>query len=523
MKKVLRLVSVQLWGVVGDMLAVGSNNKKKRKSIYAGIVAFVLIMSSISFIYSFAIGQVLLMFGSIDLLPAMMMAVTSLIVLFTTVFKVKGTIFGFRDYDMVMSLPVSTGGIVASRLILLYCINLMFVLICMLPMVIAYGILAKPEVLFYIISFLVVWFIPLVPIVVASIIGTLITYISSKFRHSNLVTILISITAVVLLIGSSLMFKGTEVELVNISRAMTEQVNSSYPLAGMYTNSVVEYDLAALFSFLWISATAFLIYSFIIGKVFKKINTLLMTGRFRVNFKLAELKTTSPFKALYHKELKRFFSSTIYVLNVGIGIIMLTVGSIALLFLDLDKIMGNAQAVLMLKNYSPLFLMFCISMCSSTMVSISMEGRNLWIIKALPVKPSMIFNAKMAVNLTIIAPALLNVILLSIAFQFNILQGVLILLLTIAFSLFVTVFGLFVNLKLPNFTWTNETAAVKQSASTMVVIFSGMAVVGLQFLLLILLPSFELAYLAAGVLLILVDVLLYRSVMSSGAKRFQTL
>jgi ABC-2 type transport system permease protein len=72
-------------------------------------------MSAISFFYSFMVGSGLKMFNSLDILPALMMAVTCVIILMTTVFKVKGTVFGFRDYDMVMSLPVSIGGIVASR------------------------------------------------------------------------------------------------------------------------------------------------------------------------------------------------------------------------------------------------------------------------------------------------------------------------------------------------------------------------------------------------------------------------
>ena len=115
------------------------------------------------------------------------MALTSKIVLFTTIYKVKGTIFGFKDYDMVMSLPVSNSQIVASRLILLYSINFVFVLIIIIPMMIAYAVLALPGLQFYIFGILMLFFIHLIPIIVASCFGTILAYLAMRVKYSNVV------------------------------------------------------------------------------------------------------------------------------------------------------------------------------------------------------------------------------------------------------------------------------------------------------------------------------------------------
>lgn len=520
MKKVIRLVGIQIWALVGDMFTLGDIRKKRPKALYAGILLFLLAMGSIAFLYCFMIGKGLMMYDSLDILPPLVMAVTSMIVLMTTIFKVKGTIFGFRDYDMVMSLPVSTGGIVASRVILLYGINLMFVLMIMIPMMIAYGILAKPEVIFYVIGGISILFLPLVPIILASVLGTLVTYVATRFRHTNLVSIIISVAVLAAIIGLSFMTKGSGQEMVNISRTLTEQTNAIYPLAELYTKAVCNADLIAFMKFILISLAAFILYSYIIGKVFRKMNSVVMAGNYRANFKMGELRTSTPLKALYVKELKRYFSSPLYVLNTGIGIVLLTIGAVALFFLEPEKLLGDPQASSMLFMGGPVFLSFCVMMSCTTMASISLEGRNLWIIKSLPVPAGTIFRSKLLVNLTIISPALIDAVLISIILDMGVLKAVFMILVTIVCSLFTALFGLLVNLKLPNFTWTTEVLVIKQSAASIVSIFTGIGVAALQIALLALINSFVPTYLIYVGLIALVDLLLYRALMTYGTKRF---
>ena len=252
-------------------------------------------------------------------------------------------------------------------------------------------------------------------------------------------------------------------------------------------------------------------------------NSLVMSGGYRTKFKMGELKTATPLKALFSKELKRYFSSPIYVLNTGIGIILLTIGAIALFFVDLEKVAGSSQAVGMLSQGGPLFISFCIVTSCTTMASISIEGRNLWIAKSLPVPAGTIFASKLLVNLVVLAPALINAVLIAFAMKLGYAEGLILFLVTIIISLFVSLLGLVVNLKFPNFTWTSETVVVKQSAATLLTIFSGFAIVGLQVLLLAVIKDFVPAYLIYMGMLSVLVLLLYKTLMSYGVKRFQEL
>ncbi len=520
MRKVLRLVSVQLWAVLGDMLSVGNLKKKKPKALYLGIGFFVILMSAISFFYSIMIGNGLMMFDSLELLPAIMMSVTCMILLVTTILQVKGTIFGFKDYDMVMAMPISTGKVVVSRLIILYSINLIFVTMLILPMIFAYAILAQPPVLFYVFGVVAMLFIPLVPIAVASLIGTVIAYVASRFRRNNLLNIILIMGLLAAFIAMSFGIEEDGEKLVNMGRAMTAQVYALYPLAKLYTMAVVEQDVLAFGLFLGISVLAFILYTILVKAVFKKINTAIMTGRARSNYKLGRLKTSSPMKALYRKELKRYFSSTLYVTNTAFGIVMLTMAAIALFFVDTQMLFGAEMPANMIAGIGPTIISFCVLMCCTTMSSISLEGKSLWIVKSLPVEPKTIYLAKIYVNLTVLSPAIIDAVILGIALKAELHIIILMVFITIVCSVFISFFGLLINLLLPNFDWNNEAVVIKQSAAAMVTIFLSIGIVALQFVLMIIIPNITIAYLGYILVMAGIDACLYAVILSYGKKRF---
>jgi ABC-2 type transport system permease protein len=523
MKKIMRLVSVQLWAVMGDMLSVGNLKKKKPKALYFGVGFFVVLMSAISFFYSFMIGSGLLMFDSLELLPPIMMSAACLILLMTTILQVKGTIFGFKDYDMVMSLPISTGGIVASRLIILYSINMIFVTMLVLPMMLAYGILAQPSAPFYLFGLVAMLFVPLVPIVIASLIGTVIAYVASRFRRNNLLNIILIMGLLAAFIAMSFNMEENGEKFVDMSRTLTAQVFNLYPLAKLYTMAVVEQDVISLGLFLGISALSFFIYTVLVKMVFKKMNTAIMTGRARSNYKLGSLKTASPMKALYNKELKRYFSSTLYVTNTAFGIVMLTLASVSLLFVDPQTLFGAEMPGNMIAGIGPAIISFCVMMCCTTMSSISLEGKSLWIVKSLPVEPKMVYLSKIYVNLTVLSPAIIDAVILGIGLKLDVLIIVLMVFITVVCSIFISLFGLLMNLLLPNFNWSNETVVIKQGAAAVVTIFSSIGIVAIQFVLMVIIPNIAVAYFGYILVMIIIDLSLYAVLLSYGKKRFAAL
>ena len=530
MRKVMKLVSVQLWAMIASVFALGEHiagnalaSKKKTRTLYIGFGIFFILMSGISFFYVYSIGTLLKMFNIIHALPSLFMAVTSIIVLFTTIFKVKGTIFGFKDYDMIMSLPVKHSEVVASRLILLYSINLVFSIMIMLPMMVAYGILASPEFLYYIFSIISVFLIPLLPIIIASILGTIITYAAMRFRYSNALYMTLSFILLLAFMITPFFIQGSEEAFAKMHQFIADQINNIYPLAGLYSKAVTEYDLFAMIVFTAISVFAFIVYSIVIGKSFVKINTLIMTGRYRKDYKLGELKTSSPMKSLFKKELKRYFASNVYVMNTGFGVIILVITAIALQFIEPGSIIEGIDMSWVIRDIMPVLITFCIAISCTTMASISIEGKKLWIIKSLPISVKYIFISKILVNLVILVPALISTIFIELTLQVPFIQGLVTVLSEIVFSVFVALYGLVINLNFPNLSWSTETAIVKQSTSSMISIFTGMGLAAIQHGLYVAIGDPIISNLIFIGLILIINILLYIRLTGKGRNQFEKL
>ena len=146
--------------------------------------------------------------------------------------------------------------------------------------------------------------------------------------------------------------------------------------------------------------------------------------------------------------------------------------SVMLLVVDTDKYMAQITAQMPLslniKGVSPLFAAAVMAMMNAVCMSVSMEGKEWWIVKSLPLETKTILDGKLMFNLLLIAPFFaVGQICLMIALKPGFLDGALACLLSAGCVIFSCVFGLWINLLFPKMDWENETVAVKQSASSM--------------------------------------------------------
>lgn len=191
--------------------------------------------------------------------------------------------------------------------------------------------------------------------------------------------------------------------------------------------------------------------------------------------------------ALISKELKRYFSSTVYMTNTLIGLVIMIIGTIAIcvnlngtfnmitegeeLGVDINQILE-----LMPKIFFGL-VVFMSSMTSITSSSISIEGKSFNITKSLPVNPEEVLLSKvLSSNLITIPVILLCDIIFFISFEVQIFDIVAILIISLVMPTLTAIIGLFANLKYPKMNATSDTEVVKQSASSMISVLGGMLI-----------------------------------------------
>ena len=180
------------------------------------------------------------------------------------------------------------------------------------------------------------------------------------------------------------------------------------------------------------------------------------------------LKISSPLKAMYKREFERYFSCTIYALNSTIGMVLLLVISVLLLFISpemLEQQSGFTGLSQMLRQILPMVIGVFISMTSTTAASLSLEGKNRWLMCSVPVRSIDIFNSKIAVNLTVIFPfAFVSTLLLGIRMEISPIQDILLCVVPLVYTCFISVLGMYMNVKFPKYDWTSEYYAVKGGA-----------------------------------------------------------
>ena len=115
-----------------------------------------------------------------------------------------------------------------------------------------------------------------------------------------------------------------------------------------------------------------------------------------------------------------------------------------------------------------------VSMNDISAPSVSLEGKNLWLVQVLPVSGWQVLKAKLKLHLLLtLPPAAVLTISALIVFQPDVEYMILIPLTVVAFIVTMALFGLFMNLKAPNLNWTNEAVPIKQSLSVTAALFGG--------------------------------------------------
>ena len=488
--------------------------ERKKLGLYLLVIAFIAVLVCG---YSFAMAYGYAYIGLADLLPVIMMTVTSILVLATTFFKINGTLYGIKDYDMVMSLPVKKSTVIISRLLFLYFVDFLFVLGVMLPTGIVYTMFGKGNAMFYLLYTVSLFIIPIFPMILSGTIGAVITIIASRSKYKNAISIALSLFACIGIMLLSFQTRDMNKEkLTRLSTMLLEQLYRMYPPAKWYHNGISKGDINQFGLYVIVSLIAFALFVKLVSLVYSNIQTALTTYKASKNYKMTKQYEASPFMSLYKKELKRYFSCPIYVVNTIIGVIFLVALAISLLFFSPTQIEAGMEMPglsLWFNKLIPLIESIMLTLCCTTASSLSLEGKNLWILKTSPVENKVIFDSKIAVNLTLSIPAILvSGIIIRIGIEMNLIETILLFVTPIVYAFFVAVLGMFMNIKLPNYEWVNEVSVVKQGASTMFTMLVGLISVAIPIFLVIALHSVNSSLIIMGlsVLIAVITVCLYR-------------
>ncbi|MCF0115527.1 MAG: hypothetical protein HUJ56_09250, partial [Erysipelotrichaceae bacterium] len=111
------------------------------------------------------------------------------------IFSAKSGLYEASDNELLLSLPIPPLYILISRMIPLYLYSFLFSNLVMIPAFVVYGLKATTlGVSYNILNWIILVFVlPLLPLVVSCILGWILAKISSKVKFKNIITIVISL------------------------------------------------------------------------------------------------------------------------------------------------------------------------------------------------------------------------------------------------------------------------------------------------------------------------------------------
>lgn len=112
--------------------------------------------------------------------------------------------------------------------------------------------------------------------------------------------------------------------------------------------------------------------------------------------------------------------------------------------------------------------------------SVSLEGKNLWILQSLPVSAADVLSAKVSVQVIFTSvPVLVLSVIGAVVCRLGVLESLMLIILPQTFVILAALLGMVLGLKMPNLNWTSEIVVVKQSLGVLLAILIGYLYAGI--------------------------------------------
>lgn len=446
---------------------------------------------------------------------------------FGSVFNTFSGLYQSKDNDFLLSLPIPVRYILVARLLSVYVLGAMFSFCVMLPGIVVYFVLRPVTVWSVFGCVFLLFFVSALILVLSCLLGWVVAKINARLKNKNILTVAASL--LFLAAYYFVYFKAQELieTLIENVQVLGEKVKgAAYPL--YLLGRAGEGDLLSIGIYLLVGAALVALTYLVLSKSFLRLATS-SSGTAKKKYVEKKVQAQSIEKALLKKEFGRFLGSPTYMLNCGLGCLFLPILSVLVLIKGRDLLASFLNAGVDFPSEILLVLaclMICFLVCMNDMTapSVSLEGKNIWLVQSMPIEPKKVLQAKLLLQLVLTCPLTL---LCSAAFiavlRPGIGGGVLLVIFPQVFAVLTASFGLFLNLKRNNLSWNSEMIPVKQGFSVVVALFGAMSYLcilgGVYFAVgKYLAPEL---YLTLGLVLTAVlVVLLYRWILTKGAKIF---
>ena len=463
------------------------NRKTGKNRSKAGTIGFIILyiflfayLAFIFFMAARSLAASLIPMGYGWLYYALMGLISLAFGIFGSVFNTYAGLYHAKDNELLLSMPIPPRRILLVRMLGVYAMGMLYTCIIMVPTIVA-GQLAAPGFWPLLSQILLTLLLGLVVLTLTCFLGWIVALIAARLKNKSFVTVILALGFLVIYYVVYFRINTFLTNIVQHADALDRVMRTLYPVYAF--GSAAEGNVLSLLAFAAISLALAALCVWIMSRSFIRIVTMNRgEGAKKTDYRAQTVRKASGVSAaLLRRELKRFTSSPTYMLNCGLGLVMLLAAAVAAL-IKMDGVVPalpvfGLGAVILLSALDPI-----------SAPSVSLEGKTLWLLQSLPLRPADVLTAKLRLHLYLCAgPTAICAAVLAVVLRTGWSAGVYMVVLSLLTVMLFGLLGLILNLLRPSLTWTNETVPIKQSMPVVVVIFGGWLlaaiVVGAYFLL----------------------------------------
>ena len=455
---------------------------RSRGGVIGMFVMFVFIMLFLCLVFglvAFGMGSTLLPQGLDWLYFSLMSLIALFLGVFGSVFNTYASLYTAKDNELLLAMPIPPSKLLASRLIGVYAMGLLYESAVLLPAIVVYWLLAPvtPARILCPLGLLLV--LSLIILSLCCLLGWVVALIATRLKNKSFITVFVSLAFLALYyvfyFKANAYLQQIAQHTDEISRAMKSWLYPFYQMGLAGAGNVLSLLIVALFA-----AALFAVIYLVLSRSFLRIATQ-NRGEKKAVYREKTVKAASVRSALLRREFKHFTSSATYMLNCALGtILMLGAAVVVLIKAPVVREVLNEfyQEIPVLARLMPVIMVgvafFIASMNFITAPSVSLEGRSLWLIQSLPVRSKDVLRSKQQLHLSVTMPvALLMIVCLCAVTQLPALQAVLVSVICLLYVSLSSAGGLAINLLKPNLNWTSESVPIKQSTGSLIAMFGG--------------------------------------------------
>lgn len=528
------------------------NSKRTDKSGFLALLAFAIVFGSLGIamvLISTAVTKSLEKINQTYAFINILLLMNFLILFGKSIFESLNLLYFSKDLKILLRMPIKPIEILHSKFINMIISEYeMEAIMLAIPMLI-YGDITKAGIMFYIYAVIVLLILPIIPILITSLVISVIMRLTNKIKNKNKVMyIAIILTTIIIGIILSSMGSGEIVsnsrfeEIVRQTNGIAENISKVFILIKQTMNILLQYDniqgLQNLIIFIAENIIFYIIILFIISKIYLK-GAIGTTINSRKNAKSAiqglsekDFKPKRINKSYILKELRTILRTPIFLIQC---IIIPTIYPIVIILASLllvnfannfipawDLLYKNAvtcHGAAMFLSLGQVFYM----MNFTSIIAISRESKNAILTKYIPISLQKQFKLKVSLGVLL---NLLAGILVTIFYYMsvhNIFATILIAIELVILNIIGEKFKLLTDLRKPQIDWNSEYTMMKQNTNVMYILFYTLLVVGILLGISVIINQTEIFLIATIVISGIINISINRYINKNDRKIFAKL